>query len=112
MKDQNINKDENLEMQFNDAQKEGIQNAAYWILSDQAVILLEVSKQIPPGTIVDCRLRLRFSNCEDCYHKQSTDATKTNFSSDSHLEGYDFTDTDYNGPRPFKIIHLQIPITD
>ena len=76
------------------------------------VMLLEVSKQIPPGTIVDCRLRLRFSNCEDCYHKQSTDATKTNFSSDSHLEGYDFTDTDYNGPRPFKIIHLQIPITD
>lgn len=63
------------------------------------VILFEVSKHIPPGTIVDCRLRLRFTNCDDCYH----DSTRSN---------YDYTDTDYNGPRPYKIIHLQIPITD
>ena len=63
------------------------------------IILFEVSKHIPPGTIVDCRLRLRFTNCEDCYH----DVDRSN---------YDFKDTDYNGPRPFKIIHLQIPIID
>lgn len=63
------------------------------------VILFEVSKHTPPGTVIDCRLRVRFTNCEDCYH----DATRNN---------YDYFDTDYNGPKPFKIIHLQIPITD
>lgn len=62
-------------------------------------ILFEVSKHIPPGTVVDCRLRLRFTNCDDCYH----DSTRSN---------YDYTDNDYNGPRPYKVIHLQIPITD
>ena len=76
------------------------------------VMLMEVSKHIPPGTVVDCRLRLRFTNCDDCYHKQSSDSTKTNYYADPNVDGYDFTDTDYNGPRPFKIIHLQIPITD
>lgn len=63
------------------------------------VILFEVSKHIPPGTVVDCRLRVRFTNCEDCYH----DASRSN---------YDYKDTDYNGPLPFKTIHLQIPIVD
>ncbi len=63
------------------------------------VILFEVSKQIPPGTIVDCRLRARFTNCEDCYHRSPTDIN-------------DFLDVDYNGSNPFKIIHLQIPIID
>jgi len=63
------------------------------------VILFEVSKHIPPGTIIDCRLRVRFTNCEDCYH----DANKSN---------YDFSDNEYNGPRPYKIVHLQVPIND
>jgi hypothetical protein len=63
------------------------------------VLLFEVSKQIPPGTVIDCRLRVRFTNCDDCYH----DANRSN---------YDYTDTEYNGPTPYKIIHLQIPITD
>ncbi len=63
------------------------------------VLLFEVSKHVPPGTVVDCRLRVRFTNCEDCYH----DSTRNN---------NDYYDVEYNGPRPFKIIHLQIPITD
>ncbi len=65
------------------------------------VLLFEVSKQIPPGTVVDCRLRVRFTNCEECYH--DSDAARAN---------YDYKDSDFNGPRPFKIIHLQIPIID
>ncbi len=69
------------------------------VLGGGNIILFEVSKQIPPGTIVDCRLRVRFTNCEDCYH-------------DPDRSNYDFTDTDYNGPKPFKVIHLQIPIID
>ena len=63
------------------------------------VILFEVSKHIPPGTLVDCRMRLRFTNCDDCYH-------------DSSRSNYDYIDTDYNGPRPYKVIHLQMPIID
>lgn len=63
------------------------------------VMFFEVSKHIPPGTVIDCRLRARFTNCDDCYH----DSTKNN---------YDYSDTDYNGPRPFKIIHLPITVID
>lgn len=63
------------------------------------ILLFEVSKHIPPGTTIDCRLRVRFTNCDDCYH----DTTRSN---------YDFLDKDYNGPTPFKVIHLQIPIID
>lgn len=63
------------------------------------MIFFEVSKHIPPGTIVDCRMRVRFTNCDDCFH-------------DSSRSYYDFKDVDYNGPKPYKIIHLQIPIID
>jgi hypothetical protein len=78
------------------------------------ILLFEVSKHIPPGTVIDCRLRLRFTNCDECYHKQSVDPTKTNYSVDAthKIDGYDFSDTELNGPAPYKIIHLQIPITD
>jgi hypothetical protein len=62
------------------------------------VILFEVSKSIPPGTVVNCRMRVRFTNCDDCFH----DGTS----------GNDFKDVKYNGPTPYKIIHLQFPITD
>lgn len=63
------------------------------------LLLFEVSKHIPPGTVVNCRMRVRFTNCEDCFH-------------DSNRSGNDYKDSEYNGPRPFKTIHLQIPITD
>ena len=63
------------------------------------LFFLEVSKHIPPGTVIDCRIRVRFTNCEDCFH-------------DSSRANYDFKDVDYNGPKPFKVLHLQIPITD
>lgn len=63
------------------------------------VLLFEVSKHIPPGTVLDCRLRVRFTNCDDCFH----DSTRSN---------NDYYDVEYNGPRPFKIIHLTIPVTD
>lgn len=63
------------------------------------VLLFEVSKSIPPGTVVNCRMRVRFTNCDDCFH-------------DGTLLNNDFNDKQYNGPNPYKIIHLQIPITD
>ena len=60
------------------------------------VIMFEVSKHIPPGTVFDCRIRTRFTNCEDCFHNGNND----------------YNDKEYNGPNPFKIIHLTIPVTD
>jgi hypothetical protein len=63
------------------------------------LILFEVSKNVPPGTVVNCRLRARFTNCEECYH----DSTRSNL---------DYTDIDYNGAAPFKIINLQFSIVD
>ncbi len=76
------------------------------------VLMFEVSKHIPPGTVIDCRMRVRFTNCDDCYHKQKNDNTKTNYTADPSADGYDFTDVEMNGPRPYKILHLQIPIVD
>jgi hypothetical protein len=63
------------------------------------VILFQVSKHVPPGTVVNCRLRARFTNCEDCYH-------------DTTRENYDYKDLDYNGSTPYKIIQLQFSIID
>ena len=63
------------------------------------VVMFEVSKHIPPGTVFDCRLRVRFTNCDDCFH-------------DSLRPNNDYKDKDYNGQRPFKLIHLTIPVTD
>lgn len=63
------------------------------------ILLFEVSKNIPPGTIVSCRLRARFTNCEDCYM-------------DANKDSNDYMDNEYNGPKPYKIIQLQIPIID
>ncbi len=63
------------------------------------LVFLEVSKHVPPGTVIDCRFRVRFTNCEDCFH-------------DGSASNNDYKDSDYNGPKPFKVFHLQIPITD
>lgn len=62
-------------------------------------LFFEISKNIPQGTTVDCRLRLRFTNCDDCYHNP-----QANYS--------DYSENDFNGPMPYKIIHLKMTITD
>jgi len=63
------------------------------------LILYEVSKHLPHGTVINCRFRARFTNCDDCYH-------------DSTRSQYDFFDTDYNGDKPFKILNLQMTVLD
>lgn len=63
------------------------------------LLLFEVSENIPSGTTFDCRLRVRFTNCDDCYH----DPNKTNFD--------DYLDFEYAGDRPFKILNLQFTVT-
>lgn len=74
-------------------------------LSWSNVLLFQVSKHVPPGTVVNCRLRVRFTNCEECYH----DSKRKDLTNE---QTYDYLDLDYNGADPFKIINLQFSIID
>ncbi|MBL6989963.1 MAG: hypothetical protein ISR65_09305 [Bacteriovoracaceae bacterium] len=62
------------------------------------LIFFEVSPWIPPGTTFNCRFRVRFSNCSDCY----SDPADTD----------DYLDYEYSGPKPFKILHHQFIVID
>jgi hypothetical protein len=63
------------------------------------LMLLEVSKWVPPGTKFRCRMRARFSNCSDCY----TDAANGND---------DYLDYELNGHKPYKIINFEFDVND
>lgn len=63
------------------------------------LLLMEVNREIPPGTKFRCRLRAKFSNCSDC------------FSDGSHGDD-DFLDYEYNGAKPFKIINFDFDVND
>lgn len=64
------------------------------------LIFFEVNPWVPPGTKVNCRLRARFTNCEDCY----------NHTKDSQNDNYD--DYEYSGAAPFKLINFQFTVID
>ncbi|MBF0313473.1 MAG: hypothetical protein HQK50_04900 [Oligoflexia bacterium] len=70
-------------------------NFASWNL-----LLFEINPRVPPGTTFDCRLRARFTNCDDCWHDKS------------RSDGDDYLDYEYSGGNPYKIIHFQFTITD
>jgi len=59
-------------------------------------VFLEVNKNTPPGTLFNCRLRVRFSNCSDCY----SDGTN------------DYNVEDYEGEAPFQVINLQFQVAN
>lgn len=63
------------------------------------IIFFEVNSRTPPGTTFNCRFRVRFSNCEDCYHDSSN-------SNDNYL------DYEYSGSKPFKVLNLQFSVTE
>lgn len=63
------------------------------------VIFFEVSPDIPPGTTFNCRMRARFTNCEDCYH-------------DELFSGDDYLDYEYAGAKPFKLINFKFTVID
>lgn len=62
-------------------------------------LFMEVSPNIPPGTVFNCRLRARFTNCEDCWH----DSTNGND---------DYLDYEFSGDKPYKIIHFKFEVVD
>ncbi len=67
------------------------------------LMFMEVSPWIPPGTTFNCRLRVRFTNCEDCWSDPNTITNPT---------GDDYLDYEYAGGRPFKIINFEFIVID
>jgi hypothetical protein len=65
---------------------------------ESAFLALEVNKWITPGTMFTCRLRAQFTNCSDCFQPAATED--------------DYTDIEYGGHKPFKVIDLPITILD
>lgn len=62
------------------------------------ILFMEVNKNTPPGTTFNCRLRVRFTNCDDCWHDPQT------------LQ--DYPDYEFAGHRPFKIINFRFTVID
>lgn len=60
--------------------------------------LMEVSKWIQPGTSFNCRFRVRFTNCLDCYNDSNS--------------GEDYADYEYAGLEPFKVINFSFTVVD
>ena len=67
-------------------------------LLSSAFVVMEVNKWIQPGTTFNCRLRTRFSNCQDCYNKNNS--------------GEDYLDFDYASEKPFKVINFSFTVID
>lgn len=63
------------------------------------VIFFEINPWIPPGTVFNCRMRARFTNCEDCYHDD--------MNSDDNYKDFEFS-----GDRPFRIINFSFTVID
>lgn len=66
-------------------------------LASGNIVLLEVNKEVPPGTKFNCRFRARMSNCSDCYHK---------------ADGSNFSDAEFMGERPFKIVNFSFQVLE
>ncbi|MFT6070356.1 MAG: hypothetical protein ACJAT2_000844 [Bacteriovoracaceae bacterium] len=66
------------------------------------LIFMEVSPSTPPGTTFNCRFRVRFTNCEDCWVDPAASNTK----------GDDYQDYQYSGGDPFKIINFEFIVID
>lgn len=62
------------------------------------MVVLEVNKWIQPGTTFNCRFRVRYSNCQDCFNDNNT--------------GDDYEDHEYAGSKPFKVINFSFTVID
>lgn len=66
--------------------------------ASSSVLLLEMNKWIPPGTTFTCRLRAQFTNCSDCFES---------------APGQDeYTDIEYAGHKPFKVLDLSFLVLE
>lgn len=60
-------------------------------------IIMELSKWIPQGTLFNCRMRVRFSNCSDCFQDQNNES---------------YSEYEYSGNEPYKIINFQFRVVN
>lgn len=63
------------------------------------ILFMEVNKKTPPGTTFNCRMRVRFTNCDECWH-------------DPLNSNDDYQDYEFAGPRPFKLINFRFTVID
>jgi hypothetical protein len=82
-----------IESLFNDDTQSGPE------LNSNNVIFFEVSPDVPHGTTFNCRMRARFTNCENCFH-------------DADNSDDDYLDYEYSGSKPFKIINFKFTVLD
>ena len=75
------------------------------IFTPSNLIYFEVNPWIPPGTRFNCRLRTRFTNCDDCFNRKVYDENGKEFYDD-------YQDYQYSGAQPFKIINFQFSVVD
>lgn len=65
------------------------------VFNQSTLLLMEVNKWVPPGTTFNCRLRVRFSNCQDCYMKNATQ---------------EYSENEYASHEPFKVINFNFMV--
>jgi len=63
------------------------------------ILMFEINKWTPPGTTFRCRVRARFTNCQDCFQTDVWDMD-------------DFLDYQYSGGDPFRVIHIEFTVID
>ena len=64
--------------------------------SSANIVVMEVNKWVVPGTKFNCRFRVRFTNCSDCYQDTNSD----------------YPDYEYAGATPYKLINFQFTVLD
>ncbi len=70
------------------------------IFNANNILFFQISPNTPPGTTFNCRLRARFTNCDECW--QDPDLTTRD----------DYLDFEYVGDRPFKIFNVSFTVID
>jgi hypothetical protein len=67
-------------------------------LNPNGLLAMEVNKWIQPGTTFNCRVRVRFSNCSDCFNQDTWNR---------EYPGYELA-----GNKPYKIINFKFTVID
>ena len=63
------------------------------------LLFFEINSWVPQGTVFQCRVRARFSNCSDCF-------TDSNNGNDNYTDDY------YSSEIPFKLIYFQFQVVN
>ena len=71
-----------------------------FIFNASNVVIMEVNKYITPGTTFNCRMRVRHSNCSDC------------FDSYDGSDYYEAKDYEFGGASLYKLINFKFTVID